>query len=101
MDVGDLHQASEKGWGAATHLAKAIAVSQGWKYEHHDQFDKIIEQACDSFRQPSVEGYGQNAAHYLHRNYYRHPSLLDRDRIRSRIADVENMVDILAPFVVD
>ena len=96
---GDLHQASEKGWGAAAHLAKAIEISQNWTNEQHDQFDDVIERACYLFRQPGIEGRGQNAAHYLHRNCYRHSSLLKEDRIRSRIADVENMLNIFVPFV--
>ena len=28
-----LHQASEKGWGAAAHMAKAVAAAHGWEYE--------------------------------------------------------------------
>ena len=30
---GDLHQASEKGWGAAAHMAKAVAAARGWEYD--------------------------------------------------------------------
>ena len=30
---GDLHQASEKGWGAASHIIKAVAAANGWEYE--------------------------------------------------------------------
>ena len=99
LSDGDLHQASEKGWGAAAHLAKAIAAAQGWQYEHHDQFDDIIERACDLYRQPSMEGRAQNAAHYLHRNYYKHPSLLKADRIHRRLDDVEAMLNIFDPFI--
>ena len=33
LAAGDLHQASEKGWGAAAHMVKAVALAQGWKYE--------------------------------------------------------------------
>ena len=29
---GDLHQASEKGWGAAAHIAKAVAEANNWTY---------------------------------------------------------------------
>ena len=29
---GDLHQASEKGWGAAAWMAKAVAETRGWEY---------------------------------------------------------------------
>lgn len=31
----DLHQASEKGWGAAAWMAKAVAQAQGWQYKRH------------------------------------------------------------------
>ena len=42
---GDLHQASEKGWGAAAHMVKAVAASYGLTYESHDEFDHVLEQA--------------------------------------------------------
>ena len=29
LTAGDLHQASEKGWGAAAHMTKAVALAQG------------------------------------------------------------------------
>lgn len=34
----DLHQASEKGWGAAAWMAKAVAEAQGWQYRKYDEF---------------------------------------------------------------
>ena len=42
QDIRDLHQASEKGWGAAAHMAKAVALTQGWPYERHDQFHQVM-----------------------------------------------------------
>ena len=29
LDQGDLHQASEKGWGAAVHIIRAVAAANG------------------------------------------------------------------------
>lgn len=98
LENGDLHQASEKGWGAAAHIAKAVAASQGWEYQHHDQFDMIIQNARHQFRQPSLRNYGQSAQS-LHRNYYQHPSLLNADAIREDIDDVETMLGVLEPFI--
>ena len=95
---GDLHQAAEKGWGAAAHLMKAVAASEGWEYEHHDQFDMVVQNASQRFRQPSVRQYG-NSAHFLHRSFYRHPDFLQREAIGQHIDDVEKMVDALEPFV--
>ena len=42
---GDLHQASEKGWGAAAWMAKAVATAQGWEYRKHDQFNVVLNNA--------------------------------------------------------
>ena len=100
LEQGDLHQASEKGWGAAAHIAKAVAYVNGWEFEHHDQFDGIIDSASLQYQQPSLENLG-NAAHFLHRNFYKHPSMLNQARIAANIDRVELMVNILAPFLVD
>ena len=35
---GDLHQASEKGWGAASHIIKAVAAANNWEYESARRF---------------------------------------------------------------
>ena len=42
---GDLHQASEKGWGAAAHVVKAVAIAQGWEYERHSDFSQVLNLA--------------------------------------------------------
>ena len=34
---GDTRQASEKGWGAAAQLVKAIAEQRGWEHKTHRQ----------------------------------------------------------------
>ena len=98
LEQDDLHQASEKGWGAASHIVKAIAAANGWEYEHHDQFDTVIANARQRFRQTSMRQYG-SAAHSLHRNYYKHTGMLNADTIREDIADVEKMVSVLQPYV--
>ena len=95
---GDLHQASEKGWGAASHIVKAVAAANGWVYERHDDFDSVVINARQRYNQPSLRQYG-NSAHSLHRNYYKRDLLLDADVIRDDVEDVERMVNILQPFV--
>ena len=44
---GDLHQASEKGWGAAAWMAKGVAEAQGWQYSRHDEYFTVMYQAQD------------------------------------------------------
>ena len=95
---GDLHQASEKGWGAASHIIKAVAAANNWQYESHDEFDSVVINTRQRYRQPSLRLYG-NSAQSLHRNYYKRSLLLNASIIREEIGDVEEMVNILQPFL--
>ena len=63
LTQSDLHQASERGWGAAAHMVKAVAIAQGWEYERHRDFrqvlndEKAIQTQLDAM-QPHVEENG-------------------------------------------
>ena len=95
---GDLHQASEKGWGAAAHIIKAVAAANNWEYNYHDQFERVVINARQRYRQPGLLDMSR-AAEALHRNYYRRDLLLDADVIRNDVEAVERMVNILDPLV--
>ena len=45
LTQGDLHQASEMGWGAAAHMVKATALAQGWEYERDIDFSQVLNSA--------------------------------------------------------
>ena len=94
---GDSHQASEKGWGAAAHMVKAVAATHGWRYESHDEFDAVLEQASTVAGNDRIHDLG-NAAHYLHRNYYRRKALLNPDRIRRNLDNVSELIILLRPL---
>ena len=94
---GDLHQASEKGWGAAAHIVKAVAAINGWRYESHDEFDAVLEQASTIAGNDRIHDLG-NAAHYLHRNYYKHKALLNSDRVRRNLDNVGELMELLRPL---
>ena len=95
---GDLHQASEKGWGAAANIIKAVAAANDWEYEHHDQFSSVVMNARQRYRQPSLREMSR-AAEALHVNYYKRKELLNSDLIGEDIGDVEQMVNVLLPFI--
>ena len=44
---GDSRQASEKAWGAAAQMVKAIAQDRGWRHDNHF----LLYQAVDSLTQ--------------------------------------------------
>ena len=96
---GDLHQASEKGWGAASHIIKAVAVANGWEYESHDQFENVVVNARQRYRQPGILDMSR-AGEALHKNYYKRDLLLNANIISEDIQRVERMVNILQPSLV-
>ena len=97
LAAGDLHQASEKGWGAAAHMAKAVATAQGWEYETHADFSAVLNRArrvTGDDRLPGLRGIAND----LHGNYYRRKRHLDADSIAEDIEAVAELVEILAPL---
>ena len=95
---GDLHQASEKGWGAASHTIKAVAAANGWEYEHHDQFDNVVANASQRYRQPGLIRMA-DAAHALHVSFYKRKEFIDAGATARRITNIEAMVNTLQPFI--
>ena len=97
LAAGDLHQASEKGWGAAAHMAKAVAVAQGWQYERHSEFSWVINQAflkTGNDRLRELRGIPND----LHGNYYVRKRFLDTDVIAQDIESIAELVELLAPL---
>ena len=39
---GDLLQASEKGWGAASQMVKAVAEARGWRHSTHGDLYRTV-----------------------------------------------------------
>ena len=94
---GDLHQASEKGWGAAAHMVKAVAASYGFRYESHDEFDHVLDEASALARNDRVHDLG-NTAHYLHRNYYKRKVFLKPEPIGRNLDKVGELIGLLTPL---
>ena len=99
LAVNDLHQASEKGWGAAAHMAKAVAVAQGWQYDRHAEFSWIINQAIlktGNDRLRELRGIPND----LHGNYYVRKRFLDAGIIQRDIESIAELLELLAPLTV-
>ena len=94
---GDLHQAAEKGWGAAAWMAKAAAEAQGWQYKRHDEFFTVLNSARQLSGDTRVRTLG-NTANTLHGYYYTRKRFLNPDNIGESLDDVELLLDILQPL---
>ena len=75
LAAGDLHQASEKGWGAAAHMAKAVAA-QGWQYDRHADFTLVMNQAALLTGNDHLRDL-RGRANDLHGYYYERKRFLD------------------------
>ena len=92
----DLHQASEKGWGAASHMAKAVALANGWEYEKHHQFNMVLN---NTRRKTGRDDLLQlrGVANDLHGHYYQRKRFLDAEEIGLSLVHVETLMNILEP----
>ncbi len=97
LAAGRLHKASAKGWGAAAHMAKAVAAAQGWEYDAHDGFSVVIDQARRLTGDDRLGGM-RGIANELHGNYYRRKRHLNAELIGQDIESVAELLGILAPL---
>ena len=97
LATGHLHQASEKGWGAAAHMAKAVAAAQGWRYDTHADFSVVLDRARLLSGDDRLGGM-RGIANELHGNYYRRKRHLNAELIGQDIESVAQLLGILAPL---
>ena len=93
---GRLHKASERGWDAAAHMAKAVATAQGWEYDAHDGFSVVLNRARRVTGDDRLGGL-RGIANELHGNYYRRKRHLNAELIGQDIESVAQLLGILAP----
>lgn len=94
---GHLHQASEKGWGAAAHMAKAVALAQGWSYDTHADFSVVLNKATAATGDDRLRAL-RGIANDLHANYYRRKRFLDATMIGRDLESVAELVETLSPL---
>ena len=93
----DLHQASEKGWGAAAWMAKAVATAQGWQYDKHEHFGEVLYQAGKLTGDDRLRIL-REIANGLHGNFYQRKRFLHADNIEASLDEVAALLDLLEPL---
>ena len=69
LDDGDLLQASEKGWGAAAQMVKAVAEARGWRHQDHRSLYQAVNRLVRETGDRDV-GRAFGLAGALHTNFY-------------------------------
>ena len=93
----DLHQASEKGWGAAAWMAKAVADAQGWEYERHAQFNVVLNNARRLTGDVRLLGMA-GIANDLHGNFHTRKRFLDAESVSLSLDQIAILLEILEPL---
>ena len=94
---GDLHQASEKGWGAAAHMAKAVANANDWRYDKHSDFIIVmnnVRRLTGNERVRMLRGIATD----LHSQFYERDEFLNSNDIAADVESVGELLDILEPL---
>ena len=96
LAVGDLPQASEKGWGTTAQILKAVAEQRGWEHDRHRHYLRITS------RLRSETGDGDirrlfNTASALHENFYENE--METADVADGLNDVEALINKLIPLL--
>ena len=88
----DLCQASEKGWGAAAEMVKAVAEARGWEHNGHRQlYSAVGSLVVETGEEELRTGFA--LASQLHTNFYE--GWLDRAAVEAHLYQVARFVERL------
>ena len=96
LAAGDLPQASEKGWGAATQILKAIAEQRGWEHNRHRHYLSITSRLRAETGDGDIRRLFASASQ-LHENFYENEMLAED--VADGLADVKALIDKLLPLL--
>ena len=89
LNKGDYVQASEKAWGAASQMVKAVAAKKGKDLKSHSELHSFVLTLKNEVKDPELRRLWQ-AATSLHQNFYE--NWLPADFVRESIEDVKEFI---------
>ncbi len=96
LAAGDLPQASEKGWGAAAQMLKAIAEQRGWEHGKHRHLSRVASRLRAETGDRDVYRFF-SVANDLHGNFYEDE--MSADDIAESLEDVQALLDRLTTLL--
>ena len=95
LAAGDVRQASEKGWGAAAQMLKAIAEQRGWEHRNHGALYDVISYLVVETRDVEIRRLFDVAGN-LHVNFYENWN--NADNVAGALDDIEGFLHKLEPL---
>jgi HEPN domain-containing protein len=89
---GDYVQASEKGWGAAAQVVKAIAAKEGRRVLSHDELHREVVRIAKAVNDDEIRRLWQSAI-ALHQNFYE--NWLPQEMVERNIEDIKKLIEKL------
>ena len=89
---GDLRQASEKLWGAAAQMVKAVAQRRGWPHGGHRDLFQVVNRVAEEAADPVLRDLFHQA-NSLHNNFYEH--WMPREFVEGGADRIEELVNKL------
>ena len=96
MAQGDVRQASEKGWGAAAQMVKAVAERRGWEHRTHAALFRVVSDLAAEAGDDETRNLFA-VANSLHINFYENWNTAEN--VARHLVDVERFVGKLGPLV--
>jgi uncharacterized protein (UPF0332 family) len=93
---GDYVQASEKGWGAAAQIVKALAVKEGRELRSHGELHKEVVKIIKELGDDELRHLWQSAIS-LHQNFYE--GWLPKEMIEKDVEDIKKFVEKLRKYL--
>ena len=93
---GDLLQASEKGWGAAAQMVKAVAETRGWRHSTHRDLYHVVDLVAEELSNPRVQILFRSAS-ALHQNFYEGD--MREPAVSTGLDDAQEITDLLASVI--
>ena len=92
---GDVRQASERGWGAAAKIVKAVAEGRGWEHGGHRQLHAAVNRLQQKTGDLELTRFFQ-IANSLHFNFYE--DVQEAAAVAQALDDVEHLLDKLIRY---
>ena len=96
LEQGDLLQASEKSWGAAAQMMKAVAEARGWQHNKHALLFEVAARLAQEAGDDDIRRLF-HAVGLLHTNFYE--NWLDRDGVAGGVRDAEELMRRVEPLL--
>ena len=95
LEQGDVRQASEKGWGAAAQMVKAVAEQRGWEHRTHAALFRVVSDLAAESGDDGIRNLF-HVANSLHINFYENWNT--SENVQAALADMGRFVGRLEPL---